>query len=448
MISENIYGKFSLYVGDLDSSVEDSDLYNKFSEIGEVSSVKICRDLRSGSSLGYAYVNFNHKSHAEKELNFKELKGKQMRIMFSKRDPSMRNSGKGNVFVKNLDKSFDNKQLYHLFSSFGLILSCKVARDAYGVSMGYGFVQFYSETSVLDAIIVLDGAFVCNQYLQVCHFVNRRQWDESPVFTNVYVKNLVETATDDDLKKIFEVFGEITSAVVESAATAVEKMNGIIVEEKELYVGRAHKKKNRLEDLRNQIKLEKKNSRIEGLNLYVKNLLDDSVTEEMLRELFSEFGTITSCKVLGLLSSLLVRKPAEALNEMNGKTVGKKPIYVSLAQRKEEQSNVNSQNVVSSTRQQSPYQHPIFSQAGGPATMLPPRPPFRGYNFQPLQPHLMFGSRPVMPVPNFMVPPPLPFQRPALYPPAPPFSFHHGVQPMKSLPLPQPQLWNPYGRMQ
>lgn len=48
--------------------------------------------------------------------------------------------------------------------------------------------------------------------------------------------------------------------------------------------------------MRNQIKLEKKKNRIEGLNLYVKNL-DDSVNDEKLRELFSEIGTITSCKV-------------------------------------------------------------------------------------------------------------------------------------------------------
>lgn len=132
-----------------------------------------------------------------------------------------------------------------------------------------------------------------------------------------------------------------------------------------------------------------------------------------------------------------------------GKRWGKKPIYVYLAQRKEERIV----KVVSSSQQPSPHQHPIFSQAGGPPIMLPPQLPFRGYNFPPPQPQLMFGSRlpngcPVMPVPNFMVPQPYPFQRPALYPPAPPISLHHSLQPMTSLPLLPPQLWNPYGRMQ
>lgn len=251
-------------------------------------------------------------------LNFYKLKGKPMRIMFSERDPSKRRSGRGNVFVKNLDESIGSKKLCNMFSSFGKVLSSKVARDASGVSKGYGFVQFYSERSVIIACTVRNGALVCNQHIHVCPFVSRHQWDASPVFTNVYVKNLAETATDADLKRLFGEFGEITSAMVmkdgegksrrfgfvnfekaDVAVTAIEKMNGTIVDEKKLYVGRAQRKNNRVEDLKAKFKEEKirRDERTnKGLNLYVKNL-DDSVNNKKLQELFSEFGTITSCKV-------------------------------------------------------------------------------------------------------------------------------------------------------
>ena len=82
------------YVGDLEPTVTDSQIYDLFHQIDPMLSARICKDVTTNSSLGYAYVIFSTVESANRaldQLNFTPLNGKPIRIMYANCDHSISN---------------------------------------------------------------------------------------------------------------------------------------------------------------------------------------------------------------------------------------------------------------------------------------------------------------------------------------------------------------------
>merc|ERR1719433_1057211 len=358
-------------------------------------------------------------------MNFTNIRGKQCRIMWSQRDPRLRQSGKGNIFVKNLHESIDNKTLYDTFSVFGNILSCKVVIDNESQkSRGYGYVHYVDDKSAKKAIDGVHGMTISERRVHAELFKPREERIKSIKFTNVYIKYIPKHWSRDDLAKIFEdaTGGKLTrnedgeyatqlwqrdfgvSACLnfespDAAKVAVEKLNGKDVssfgipereskddekaeaedastkkagadgaaaedeakteektEKKEsvgasammptkLYVARAQKTKERKEYLSRQQRKRGMGARrnYTGANLYVKNLSPD-VDDAKLNEMFTNFGNITSAKVMrepsgksrgfGFVAFEKKEAATRAIHEMTNTLHHGKPLYVSRAQTK------------------------------------------------------------------------------------------------------------------
>ncbi|KAF7729888.1 Protein phosphatase PP2A regulatory subunit B [Apophysomyces ossiformis] len=410
----------SLYVGELDPSVQEAQLFHIFNQVSPVESLRICRDSITRRSLGYAYVNFKTKVDGERAmqaLNFTLINGKPCRIMWSQRDPSKRRTNSGNVFVKNLDVSVSHKALYDTFAQYGSILSSKIALDEQGNSKGFGFVHFETEEAAENAIQNLNGTLLYGKELYVGHHIPKKerqpQIEESKQkFTNVYVKNLVLDIGEEELRRLFIRFGPIDSVMIqkdefgvskgfgfinfeyhEDAERAVQEMHDKDYLGKRLFVSRAQKKSEREDELRKQYEQAKldKLSKFQGVNLYVKNLADE-VDDDRLRDEFIRYGIITSAKIMrdektgtskgfGFVCFSSADEATKAVAEMNGRMVANKPIYVALAQRKEERrSQLEAQMMQRNMNLQQPYAavpanvHPAAPMFASPA-MAQPRPP-------------------------------------------------------------------------
>ncbi|BFZ57089.1 Protein phosphatase PP2A regulatory subunit B [Savitreella phatthalungensis] len=367
----------SLYVGELDPSVTEAMLFELFNSIGPVASIRVCRDAVTRRSLGYAYVNFQNPADGDRaleELNYEPIKGKPCRIMWSQRDPSLRKTGSGNVFIKNLDAAIDNKALHDTFAAFGNILSCKVATDDYGNSKGFGFVHFETDVAAQEAVKQVNGMLLNDKKVYVGPHVSKKERyskieHQRANFTNVYVKNIDLEATQEEFEDLFKPYGEVTSCALaldhdgssrgfgfvnftehEAAEKACDELNDKDFKGKKLYVGRAQKKYERQEELRRSYENAKqeKMSKYQGVNLFVKNL-DDDVDDDKLRAEFEPFGDITSAKVMldevnkskgfGFVCFSSPEEANKAITEMNQRMLNGKPLYVALAQRKEQRRN-------------------------------------------------------------------------------------------------------------
>ena len=361
----------SLYVGDLPTDISEHVLFDLFNGVGPVQSIRVCRDAITRRSLGYAYVNYHSATDAERAidtLNGTPIKDSPCRIMWSQRDPSLRRSGVGNIFIKNLDKEIDQKSLYDTFSAFGNILSCKVVCERDGVtSKGYGFVHFETKEMAERAIEKVNGMMLNGKQVFVGPFLakSQRSGGANGRFTNVFVKNVEESVSEETLKGLFAPYGPITSLILmtsaegkskgfgfvnfenaEDASKAVDELNGKEIEGKPMFVGRAQKKAEREAELRQKfeaIRVER-DAKFQGVNLYVKNL-DEAVDDDQLRTEFATVGKITSVKVMrdekgvsrgfGFVCYSTPEEATKAVAELNGRMLGTKPLYVALHQRKE-----------------------------------------------------------------------------------------------------------------
>ncbi|KAG1698852.1 Polyadenylate-binding protein 1 [Nymphon striatum] len=368
----------NIFIKNLEKSIDNEVLNDKFSSFGNILSSKIVQDENSNSK-GYGYINFESEeaaNNAIENINGTLINGKKVYvgsfIPSNERETNSVDKNKRftNIFIKNLEKSIDNEALYDNFSSFGNIISCKIWQGENSNSKGYVYVNFETEKTADNAILKVNGKLISGAKVCVGRFISSNErkidiGDKNKSFTNVFIKGFGRDKTEEDLIQLFEPFGKITSHKImfdktgksrgfgycsfenpEDAEKAVQEMNGKELNNRTLFAERAQKHEGRQTELQSQFEQIKTKiiNRNQDVNLFVKNP-DDSTNNERLRKEFSSFGTITSAMVnmkedrykkSGFECFSSPEDAAKAIIKISGRLVDSKPMCVALNQRKED----------------------------------------------------------------------------------------------------------------
>jgi len=313
----------SLYVGDLSEDCTEAILFDYFTKVGPVSSIKVCRDSLTRKSLEYAYVNYQNFQDADRALNtlnFTDINNRQCRISWANRDSTQRRNAVGNIFVKGLPTTFDSRDLNDLFSMHGSITSCKIR-----AGQGIGCVQYESAEAAEEAIAKLDKSRVEGQEISVQKFVKKTdRSDPKQSVKSVYCKHFPKEWTEADLtRKMIELgvsqeeiqsvwicavqhansgnFGIVTFNTHESAQKVIAANDASPLSY--VQAGReGEAKKNvlfktclllRKADRQRELTALAETRRMENMarKIFVQNL-ELTATEEGVRKFFSEFGEV------------------------------------------------------------------------------------------------------------------------------------------------------------
>jgi len=174
----------TVYVGNLDSKVDEALLNELFTQAGPVESVFLPRDKVTGVHHQYGFVEFKSAIDAEyaaKIMNMIKLFGSSIRVNKRGDNQRMQNEmGVGaNLFIGNLDEMVDDKMLHDTFSAFGVVLSVQVmhhnnsedpefnSSDAPKSRFGNGFVRFDCFEASDLAIQCMNDQWLCNRQIKV-----------------------------------------------------------------------------------------------------------------------------------------------------------------------------------------------------------------------------------------------------------------------------------------
>eukprot|EP00850_Spirogloea_muscicola_P020578 SM000220S07057 [mRNA] locus=s220:136633:139696:+ [translate_table: standard] len=206
-----------VFVGGITKDTTEADLRAFCSPAGDVYGVRIGKDKESGQNKPFAFVTFTNRESAEKAMatlsESAELKGKKVRVTYSQ--------SKHRIFVGNVPKAWSKEDFEKALKDSNVgVTGIELLQDPNQPdrNRGFAFLEYHnhacaeqSRRNMTKPTFRLDG------YTPTVSWAEGKAEPDAAAMAQVkvvYVKNLTETTTEEQLQELFEEFGEVQKVVL------------------------------------------------------------------------------------------------------------------------------------------------------------------------------------------------------------------------------------------
>ncbi|XP_056862007.1 heterogeneous nuclear ribonucleoprotein Q [Raphanus sativus] len=205
-----------VFIGGLPRDVGEEDLRDLCEPIGDIFEVRLMKDRDSGENKGYAFVGFKTKDVAQKaieELHSKQFKGKTIRCSLSET--------KNRLFIGNIPKEWTEDEFRKVIEDVGPgVESIELIKDPTNSTRnrGFAFVLYYNNACAdYSRQKMIDSSFKLEGNAPTVTWADPKSSPETSAAAAqvkaLYVKNIPENTSTEQLKELFQRHGEVTKVV-------------------------------------------------------------------------------------------------------------------------------------------------------------------------------------------------------------------------------------------
>ncbi|KAI4330693.1 hypothetical protein MLD38_028953 [Melastoma candidum] len=214
-----------VFIGGLPRDILEEEIRELCEPVGDVFEVRLVKDKSTGESKGYAFVAYRASNLAQKSIELlhnKEFKGKTLRCSLSE--------SKNRLFIGNVPKAMSEDEFRRIVEEVGPgVETIELIKDPVnpGRNRGFAFILYYnnacadySRQKMASVNFKLDGN------TPTVTWADPKSTSDHAAASQVkalYVKNIPDNTTTEQLKELFQRHGEVTKVVMPPSKTGSSK---------------------------------------------------------------------------------------------------------------------------------------------------------------------------------------------------------------------------------